>query len=131
MGSVDGYVVAEDISRVIAIMNRLKESGIRFSMDDFGTGFSSLNYLNRLPIDEIKIDRTFVSALGRNEGDKAMVATILNMAKIFKLSVVAEGVETAGQYDFLLQHECNMFQGYYFSRPLPKEQFVDYCHNRS
>lgn len=123
-------VVAEDIKRVISIMNRLKELGIRFSMDDFGTGFSSLNYLNRLPIDEIKIDRSFVSALGRDEGDQAMVATIINMAKIFNLSVVAEGVETVGQYDFLLCHGCHLFQGYYFSRPLPKEQFVDFCQNR-
>lgn len=123
-------VVAEDIERVISIMERLKKIGIRFSMDDFGTGYSSLNYLNRLPIDEIKIDRSFVSALGRNEGDQAMVATILKMAAIFKLSVVAEGVETADQFDFLLCHECNLFQGYYFSKPLPKDQFEVYCKDR-
>ena len=119
-------VVAEDISRVIDIMHKLKALGIRFSMDDFGTGYSSLNYLNRLPIDEIKVDRSFINALGRDGGDEAMVATILKMASIFKLSVVAEGVETAGQHAFLLHNECHLFQGYYFSRPLPKEQFVAY-----
>jgi len=119
-------IVAEDIHRVIQVMNRLKASGIRFSMDDFGTGYSSLSYLNQLPLDEIKIDRAFVSALGQNEGDRAMVTTILNMAGILKLNIVAEGVETAAQLDFLLQHGCQIFQGYYYSRPLPKEAFEQY-----
>lgn len=116
-------IVAEDINRVISVMNRLKESGVRFSMDDFGTGYSSLSYLNRLPLDEIKIDRAFVGALEQDEGDRAMVVTILNMANILKLSIVAEGVETAGQLDFLLRHDCHLFQGYFYSKPLPREQF--------
>jgi diguanylate cyclase (GGDEF)-like protein len=123
-------IVAEDINRVISVMNRLKESGIRFSMDDFGTGYSSLSYLNRLPLDEIKIDRSFVGALDQNEGDRAMVVTILNMANILKLNIVAEGVETAEQLDFLLHHDCHIFQGYFYSKPLPKEQFSVYCQNR-
>jgi len=124
-------IVAEDINRVILVMNRLKESGIRFSMDDFGTGYSSLSYLNRLPLDEIKIDRSFVGALDQNEQDRAMVVTILNMANILKLNIVAEGVETAGQRDFLLSHHCHIFQGYFYSKPLPKEQFAAYCRNRA
>jgi sensor c-di-GMP phosphodiesterase-like protein len=99
-------------------------------MDDFGTGYSSLNYLNRLPINEIKIDRTFVGAIEQNEQNQAMVVTILKMAKIFKLRVVAEGVETAEQRDFLFSHGCNMFQGFYFSRSLPKEQFVAFYRNQ-
>jgi len=123
-------IVAEDINRVIQVMNQLKQLGIRFSMDDFGTGYSSLSYLNRLPLDEIKIDRAFVNALGQNEGDRAMVTTILNMANILKLSIVAEGVETAEQLDFLLGHDCRIFQGYYFSTPLPKEEFASYYRNR-
>lgn len=123
-------IVAEDVNRVIRIMNRLKEAGIRFSMDDFGTGYSSLSYLNRLPLDEIKIDRAFVSALGQNEGDREMVTTILNMANILKLNIVAEGVETAEQLDFLLKQGCPAFQGYYYSRPLPKEQFADHYRKR-
>jgi EAL domain-containing protein (putative c-di-GMP-specific phosphodiesterase class I) len=119
-------IVAEDIHRVILIMNQLKTLGIRFSMDDFGTGYSSLSYLNRLPLDEIKIDRAFVSALGQNEGDRAMVITILNMAHILKLNIVAEGVETDAQLDFLLHHGCQIFQGYYYSKPLPNAQFAEY-----
>ena len=123
-------IVAEDISRVISVMNRLKESGIRFSMDDFGTGYSSLSYLNRLPLDEIKIDRAFVGALDQNEGDRAIVVTILNMANILKLNIVAEGVETVEQLDFLLRYDCHIFQGYFYSKPLPKEQFAAYYRNR-
>lgn len=123
-------IVAEDINRVISVMNRLKASGIRFSMDDFGTGYSSLSYLNRLPLDEIKIDRSFVGALDQNEGERAMVVTILNMANILKLNIVAEGVETAEQLDFLLRNDCHIFQGYFYSKPLPKEQFAAYCRNR-
>ena len=124
-------IVAEDINRVISVMNRLQESGIRFSMDDFGTGYSSLSYLNRLPLDEIKIDRAFIGAIEQNEGDRAMVVTILNMANILKLNIVAEGVETAGQRDFLLSHDCHIFQGYFYSKPLPKEQFQAYYRNRT
>jgi len=123
-------IVAEDINRVIQVMNQVKQLGIRFSMDDFGTGYSSLSYLNRLPLDEIKIDRAFVNALGQNEGDRAMVTTILNMANILKLSIVAEGVETAEQRDFLLRHGCQIFQGYYYSRPLPKVEFASHYRNR-
>ena len=124
-------IVAEDINRVVAVMRRLKESGFRFSMDDFGTGYSSLSYLNTLPIDEIKIDRSFVNALTQNEGDRAMVTTILNMANIFKLKVVAEGVETGEQRDFLLRHDCHVFQGYYYSRALPEEQFVAFLQHQT
>lgn len=116
-------VVAEDVTRVIDALLRLKALGIRFSMDDFGTGYSSLNHLHRLPIDEIKIDRSFVAALGSSEDSRIMVTTILNMADIFKLRVVAEGVETAEQHDFLLQHRCHLFQGYHFARPMTREQF--------
>lgn len=123
-------IVAEDINRVILVMNRLKASGIRFSMDDFGTGYSSLSYLNRLPLDEIKIDRVFVSALGHQEEGQTMVATILNMATALKLKIVAEGVETAEQFDFLIEHGCQHFQGYHFSRPLTNEQFIAYYRQR-
>jgi len=124
-------IVAEDINRVIAVMKQLKEFGIRFSMDDFGTGYSSLSYLNRLPLDEIKIDRAFVGALDQKEGDRAMVVTILNMANILKLNIVAEGVETAEQLDFLLHHDCHVFQGYFYSKPLPKEQFDAFYRERA
>ena len=124
-------IVAEDLSRVISVINQLKKLGTRFSMDDFGTGYSSLSYLNQLPLDEIKIDRSFVSAVERNDRERAMVVTILNLAKILKLNIVAEGVETIEQLDFLLSHDCHAFQGYFYSKPLPKTQFDAYFHSRN
>jgi len=119
-------IVAEDIHKVVAIIQRLKKLGIRFSMDDFGTGYSSLSYLKRLPIDEIKIDRSFVSELNQYEGDQAMIITILKMASIFGLKVVAEGVETVEQFDFLQQFKCDYYQGYHFSRPLRGKEFEEF-----
>ena len=124
-------IVTDDINRVILVMNKLKGLGIRFSMDDFGTGYSSLSYLNRLPLDEIKIDRTFIGALDRNVEDRAMVVTILNMANVLHLNIVAEGVETAEQRDFLLDYDCHIFQGYLYSRPLPSDQFDAYYRKHS
>ncbi|OOZ39750.1 diguanylate cyclase [Solemya pervernicosa gill symbiont] len=119
-------VVAEDLGRIVGIMRQLQALDIRFSMDDFGTGYSSLSYLKQLPIDEIKIDRSFVCELDTDKGDQAMIVTILNIAEIFGPDVVAEGVETAAQFDFLLKHNCEIFQGYYFSRPLPKGEFEQF-----
>ncbi len=116
-------VAAEDVARVVQTMQRLKRLGIRFSMDDFGTGYSSLSLLNQLPLDELKIDRAFVGALDDTEGRQVMVTTILNLAGVLGLNTVAEGVETAGQQDFLLRHGCQLFQGYFHSRPLSREAF--------
>ena len=125
-------IVAEDIDKVITIINQLKKLGIRFSMDDFGTGYSSLSYLRQLPINELKIDRSFVSTLDaslHNEDSQAMIITILTMAKIFELQIVAEGVETEFQFEFLTQYDCDIYQGYYFSKPLPEDDFVKYYLN--
>ncbi len=130
MFEITESIVAEDINRVILIMGQLKASGIRFSMDDFGTGYSSLSNLNRLPLNEIKIDRAFISALSHHDGDRAMVTTILKMASILKLSAVAEGVETEEQRAFLMHHDCPVFQGYFYSKPLPKDEFVAYYRSR-
>jgi diguanylate cyclase (GGDEF)-like protein len=126
MFEITESIDAEDINQVILVMNRVKQLGIRFSMDDFGTGYSSLSYLNRLPLDEIKIDRSFVCVLGHEEEGQAMVSTIINMAKVLKLNIVAEGVETAAQFDFLFRHGCQLFQGYYHAKPLTNEQFISY-----
>lgn len=115
--------VAEDINRLIYNMNTLISCGFRFSMDDFGTGYSSLSYLRQLPINELKIDRSFISELDTVDQDGNMIKTILDIAKNLKLSVVAEGVETVEQKDFLVQNRCDILQGYYFSRPLDKEAF--------
>jgi diguanylate cyclase (GGDEF)-like protein len=128
-------IVAEDIDKVVAIITELKKLGLRFSMDDFGTGYSSLSYLRQLPIDEIKIDRSFVNMLDEVRpttgiSDREMISTILNMAKIFKLKIVSEGVETEQQFDFLVQNECDFYQGYYFSEPLDKAAFESYFQTR-
>ena len=116
-------LLAEDINKITYIIKEIKELGIRFSMDDFGTGYSSLSYLRELPIDELKIDRAFVSRLGENESDKKMITTIFTLAKIFDLEVVAEGIETGEQFNFLLEHNCHLFQGYYFAKPMKKDDF--------
>lgn len=114
---------AEDLIKAIATMEALKKIGIYFSMDDFGTGYSSLSYIKKMPIDEIKIDRSFVGELYTDKDDQAMIKTILNIAGIFGLRVVAEGVETEEQCNFLLEHHCDILQGYLFSKPLSKEAF--------
>ncbi|MBE9559175.1 MAG: EAL domain-containing protein, partial [Proteobacteria bacterium] len=119
-------IIAEDVDKVVNIMEKIKKLGIRFSMDDFGTGYSSLSYLKRLPIDEIKIDRSFVSELNRETTDQVMVRSILYMAKHFDLKVVAEGVETEEQLAILRNDDCNFYQGYYYSAPLSYDDFVDF-----
>ena len=121
-------VLIEDMNRIIFSMNKLKALGLSFSMDDFGTGYSSLSSLREMPIDELKIDRSFVDRLGEHESDELMITTILSMAKIFNLKTVAEGIETLEQFDFLLRNNCDIFQGYYFSKPLTKNDFEDFYH---
>ncbi len=119
-------VVAEDINGVINTMQQLSELGIRFSMDDFGTGYSSLNYLKRLPIEEVKIDRTFVRDIVSDDDDQAMVITMLSITRFFGLTVVAEGVETEQQFDFLVDYRCHVFQGFLFAPALPAAEFERY-----
>lgn len=123
-------VVAEG-ANIIERIESLKSLGIRISMDDFGTGYSSLSYIRRLPIDEIKIDRQFVKDLSRYSNAEEMIDTILNIAKIFNLSVVAEGVETEEQNMFLLEHGCEIFQGYLYSRPVAKDEFEKFYLERN
>ena len=114
-----------DISDVIAKMHTLKKLGIRLSMDDFGTGYSSLSYLTQLPLDQLKIDQSFVRNIVTEHNAAIMVKTIIDMALNFGLDVIAEGVETEAQLAFLKQNDCINFQGYFFSRPVPIEQFED------
>ncbi|WP_425464973.1 EAL domain-containing protein [Paenibacillus thermoaerophilus] len=90
-------------------------------MDDFGTGYSSLSYLSRLPLDSLKIDRSFLTDIGRNHENKSIVTTILALARNLRLNVVAEGVEKSEQAAYLLEQGCEEAQGYYYSRPLPAE----------
>ena len=98
--------------------------GIRFSIDDFGTGYSSLAYLKRLPLFELKIDRSFVQDTPHDVNDTAIVQSILSMAQHLGLEVVAEGVENRAQADFLLASQCNRLQGYLFSQPQPLEDWL-------
>lgn len=119
------HVFAEDMHKVISLMNRLKELGISFSIDDFGTGYSSLNYLRVLPIDEVKIDKSFIARLSDSINDKKMISTIISIAKNFDLNIVAEGVETFDQLSFLSKVECDVFQGFYFAEALPQITFEE------
>ena len=108
-----------DTEHTIATLRALKGLGVRLSVDDFGTGYSSLAYLRRFPIDTLKIDRAFVSDITTDPDDAAIALTIIRMAHTLKLDVVAEGVETAAQLEYLRRQHCDQVQGYYFSRPLP------------
>jgi EAL domain-containing protein (putative c-di-GMP-specific phosphodiesterase class I) len=105
--------------RSLEILTAVRDLGIKVSVDDFGTGYSSLSYLRTLPVDEIKLDRSFIEHLPKNEKDGAIVAAIIVMAHKLGLQVVAEGIETQAQAQFLRKYECDYFQGYYFAKPAP------------
>jgi diguanylate cyclase (GGDEF)-like protein/PAS domain S-box-containing protein len=116
-------LLLENIEEVIGTMGVLNDIGVQISLDDFGTGYSSLLYLKRLPLDQLKIDQSFVRDLATDSSDKAIVKTIIAMAQSLDLEVIAEGVETAEQRQILLDMGCKNFQGYLFSKPLPITQF--------
>jgi diguanylate cyclase (GGDEF)-like protein len=117
--------VAEDVRQLIINMRILQNYGIRFSMDDFGTGYSSLSYLRQLPIDEIKIDKSFISELNKLEDDedRCFVEAIFAIAKNLRLNIVAEGIENEEQRKFLVDQKCNVLQGFYFSEPIKDNAF--------
>ena len=117
-------LVMRDVERGIGVLRALKQLGVRIAVDDFGTGYSSLAYLRRLPIDVLKIDRSFVSDIGSGDGD-AIVASVIALAHVLKLKVVAEGVETVEQLEYLRLNHCDEMQGYFFSKPVPAEAFAD------
>ncbi|MDD5051638.1 MAG: EAL domain-containing protein [Sulfuricurvum sp.] len=116
-------IAMHDPHSAINIMNDLHKRGIRMSIDDFGTGYSSLSYLKKFNIYKLKIDQSFVRDINVDPEDKAIVSAIISMAKSLGLQTIAEGVETIGQLDYLKQQGCDEIQGYYFSKPLPIEEF--------
>ena len=112
-----------DVTPAVELLHRMKSLGVNLSIDDFGTGFSSLSYLSRFPIDVLKIDRSFVADITHDANDAAIVTSIIGLAHNLKLAVIAEGVETAAQLDYLRRHGCDEIQGYYFSKPLAAREF--------
>ena len=119
-------VAMDDPQTAIEVMDKLHALGIRMSIDDFGTGYSSLSYLKRFKVYKLKIDQSFVRDITDDPDDKAIVAAIINMASSLGMQTIAEGVETAGQLAFLRLQGCDEVQGYYFSKPLPADQFTSY-----
>ncbi|MCC6196516.1 MAG: EAL domain-containing protein [Burkholderiales bacterium] len=117
-------MVMHNAERAVSTLSRLRELGISVAIDDFGTGYSSLGYLKRFPIDNVKIDRSFIKDLPHDSDDGAITRAVIAMARSLRIRVVAEGVETREQLDFLRAHECDECQGYYFSRPLPAAEFA-------
>jgi EAL domain-containing protein (putative c-di-GMP-specific phosphodiesterase class I) len=116
-------LLADNVEDTIAKMAALKSRGVGFSLDDFGTGYSSLSYLKRLPLDQLKIDQSFVRDVSNDPNDAAIIRTIIALGKSLGLAVIAEGVETEDERNFLAHSGCHMYQGYLFSRPLPIKQF--------
>jgi len=116
-------VVLNDISDSIRKMQELKKLGVSIAIDDFGTGYSSLSYLTQLPLDQLKIDQSFVHNIGVKPSDAIIVKTIISMASNLEMAVIAEGVETETQREFLEAAGCLVYQGYLFSKPVPIEQF--------
>src|SRR5579871_2153711 len=117
-------VLIEDFDRGLALLRRLKALGVRISMDDFGSGYSSLSYLQAFPFDKIKIDRAFVMNLGRNPQSAAIVRAVIDLGHGMEMSIVAEGVETAEQLGFLANEGCDAMQGYLLGKPLPIAQYA-------
>lgn len=119
-------LLTNDSEKALNVLNILKHYGIKIAIDDFGTGYSSLSYLIKFPVDIIKIDRSFVDAIGKEPSAETLIETILLMAKKLGIKVVAEGIETQEQLDFLSKHNCDYGQGYLLGRPMPTEYFSSF-----
>lgn len=117
-------MLLHNVEDIIVKMNVLKARGINFSMDDFGTGYSSLRYLKHLPLNQLKIDQSFVRDIVEDANDRAIVRLVVAMASSLGIDVIAEGVETAEQRAILLEKGCYRFQGYLFGKPVPIGQFT-------
>jgi EAL domain-containing protein (putative c-di-GMP-specific phosphodiesterase class I) len=118
--------IMDDPQRAESTLNRLANRGFKLSIDDFGTGYSSLAYLKRLPVDELKIDKSFVMAMERNDGDATIVRSTIDLAHNLGLKVVAEGVENQAIMDMLCRLDCDEVQGFHLAKPLPVAEFVEW-----
>jgi EAL domain-containing protein (putative c-di-GMP-specific phosphodiesterase class I) len=116
--------VMEDPERVVALLHQVREIGVRVAIDDFGTGHSSLAYLKRFPVDNLKIDRSFISDVPSDKNNVAITQAVIAMGHSLGMRVIAEGVETRAQHNFLLAHKCDEYQGYFFSKPLAEADFT-------
>ena len=123
-------VLLADAERTEALLAELKAIGVSIALDDFGTGFSSLSYLKRLPVDMIKIDKSFIDEIPVNVRDCALVDAVLTLGERLDHAIVAEGVETTQQRDWLVNHGCRYLQGYLFSRAIPRADFLTLSQQR-
>lgn len=114
--------IVKNMAQSIAKLNALKSYGVKISVDDFGTRYSTFNYLKQMPVDKIKIDISFVRSIGTNKIDEAIILSLIKLSQELKIDIIAEGVETQQQLDFLVHHGCNMIQGFYFFEPMPVDK---------
>jgi EAL domain-containing protein (putative c-di-GMP-specific phosphodiesterase class I) len=119
-------LLLDNVEETITKMTELRTHGVSFSLDDFGIGYSSLSYLKRLPLDQLKIDQSFVRTVLVDANDAAIAKMIIALGQTMGLSVIAEGVESADQRDFLLGCGCHAYQGYFFGRPMGGNDFEDF-----
>ena len=119
-------IYIDSIHRILPFVNKMRSLGIKISMDDFGSGYSSLNLLNNLPIDVLKLDKVFLSNDNLSRNQKIILSCVISMAKQLHIKVLCEGVENKHQSEFLTTAGCDMFQGFYFSRPICEENFNQY-----
>jgi len=119
-------MVMENVHAQIETFQELRKFGVRLAIDDFGTGYSSMSYLKRLPIDTLKIDRSFVNELPKNNNDLAIATAIVALGHSLGLTVVAEGIETEAQADALLNLGCDIGQGYLYAKPMPADRITQY-----
>jgi EAL domain-containing protein (putative c-di-GMP-specific phosphodiesterase class I) len=119
-------IMMGDTKAAMEFLLRMRMLGVQMSIDDFGTGFSSLSYLKNLPVNKLKIDQSFVRDIGTDESDAAIIRSIISLGHRLEMKVIAEGVETLEQLDFLRLRGCDEIQGFYFSRPLAADEFFKF-----
>jgi EAL domain-containing protein (putative c-di-GMP-specific phosphodiesterase class I) len=119
--------LARDKEKFLATLGQIKDMGVKISIDDFGSGYSNMECLKSMVFSSLKIDKSFIDNVGRQKSDRAIYRAMISMAHNLNLTVVAEGVETQQQLMFLKSINCDLIQGYYYSKPLPAPQFAEYC----